>query len=81
MVLTINSTDLDSYAMIHDDFGTHAGNTQHLFERIRKAFQYMYIQYKPLEEWADQVGANKDTMPKEGLYDINLILKADYFFG
>ena len=81
MVLTINGTELEAYAMIHDDYGTHAGNTQHLFERIRRSFKYLYTNFKPLEEWADQVGANKVTMPKEGLYDINQIMQADYFFG
>ena len=81
MVITINGTDLDSYAMIHDDFGTHAANTERLFVAIRKAFKKLYVQIDPLEHWGKQVGADLETLPQKGEYDIQDILKADYFFG
>lgn len=81
MVMTINITDLPAYAMIHDDFGTHAGNTEVLFKAIRIAFRSLYTKYNPLEEWGQQVGADLDTLPEQGTYDINNITKAAYFFG
>ncbi|QDP58710.1 MAG: putative RNA polymerase [Prokaryotic dsDNA virus sp.] len=81
MVLTINGTKLEDLAMIHDDYGTHAGNTEELFKVIRKSFLYMYSNYTPLHDWGEQVGANMDTIPKEGTYNIKSILDADYFFG
>lgn len=81
MVMTINMTEFSSYAMIHDDFGTHAGNTEQLFHTIRKSFLALYSKHKPLEEWAVQVGADVETMPDTGNYDINEISKAAYFFG
>lgn len=80
MVLTINAVDLHSYAMIHDDFGTHAGNTEHLFKAIRKAFQYMYSNTDPLRHWADQQGVTTAGLPR-GSYNIEDIKNAKYFFG
>lgn len=81
MVMTILDTELDSYAMIHDDYGTHAGNTQHLFTQIRKSFYDMYKDRNFLLEWAEQVGGNVDTIPEFGTYNIEDILTAKYFFG
>jgi DNA-directed RNA polymerase len=80
MVMTINSTDFSSYAMIHDDFGTHAGNTHILFRAIRKSFRELYTKHNPLQEWADQQEQVVNTLP-DGKYDINEIMRADYFFG
>lgn len=81
MVMTINMTDFRCYAMIHDDFGTHAGNTEQLFKTIRKSFHTLYTKHDPLKEWGEQVGADTDNMPEVGEYDIDNIIKADYFFG
>lgn len=81
MVMTINITDLHSYAMIHDDYGTHAANTDILFKAIRSSFKALYTQHDPLLEWAEQMGVETDTMPTKGTYNINNITRADYFFG
>ena len=80
MVLTINACDLHSYAMIHDDFGTHAGNTGILFNTIRKTFRHLYANTDPLRHWAKQVGVSTAGLPR-GTYDIEEILNAKYFFG
>lgn len=81
MVMTINGTDLDSYAMIHDDFGTHAGNTEKLFKAIRKSFLLLYKNHDPMKEWAEQMNVDIESMPPVGKYNINDIEKADFFFG
>lgn len=81
LVMTVNSTDLISYAMIHDDFGTHAGHTDVLFKAIRKSFLHMYTKHNLLEEWAEQVGADPTTLPPVGSYNIQDIKEASYFFG
>jgi len=81
MVMTINMTDFRCYAMIHDDFGTHAGNTEQLFHTIRKSFHKLYTKHDPLKEWAEQTDADIETMPEKGTYNIDDILKADFFFG
>lgn len=80
MVLTINAISLHSYAMIHDDFGTHAGNTEQLFHTIRKTFKYMYSKTDPLKHWAEQVGADSSEL-RRGAYNIEDITNAQYFFG
>ena len=81
MVMTINSTDFRCYAMIHDDFGTHAGNTEVLFKAIRTSFFNLYKKHEPLREWGEQVGADLTTLPPMGEYNINDIKSAGYFFG
>jgi DNA-directed RNA polymerase len=81
MVMTINMTDFRCYAMIHDDFGTHAGNTEQMFKMIRKSFHTLYTKHDPLKEWAEQTGVSIETMPTKGTYNIDDITKADYFFG
>ena len=81
MVMTINMTDFSCYAMIHDDYGTHAGNTEQLFQTIRKSFHKLYTTHDPLTEWAEQTDADISKMPAKGTYDIDNITKAQYFFG
>ena len=81
MVMTIIAAKVDSYAMIHDDFGTHAGYTEQFFKLIRETFLELYNNHEPLKEWAEQVDADLDSMPENGNYVIKDILKADYFFG
>lgn len=81
MVMTINSTDFNSYAMIHDDFGTHAGSTEELFKAIRTSFFNLYSKHDPLQDWGEQVGADLTTLPEKGDYRIEDIRGAQYFFG
>lgn len=82
MVRTINATDFNSYAMIHDDFGTHAGNTQKLWEVIRQEFVGMYTHCDPLQDWYDYQNISGDPqIPAEGDLDINEVLTSTYFFG
>lgn len=80
MVLTINAIDLHSYAMIHDDFGTHAGNTEQLFKTIRRTFYHMYSHTDPLRHWAKQLEVSTAGLPL-GSYNIEDIKNAKYFFG
>lgn len=80
MVLTINAVDLHSYAMIHDDFGTHAGNTEKLFKTIRRTFKHMYTKTDPLRHWAEQMEVTTAGLPR-GTYNIEDITNARYFFG
>lgn len=81
MVMTINATNVDSFAMIHDDFGTHAGNTELLYRIIREQFKELYTSCNPLEEWAKQNDVDVRFMPPIGSYSIDDITSAEYFFG
>ena len=81
LVMTVNAIDLPAFAMIHDDFGTHAGNIDKLFPVIRQTFKQLYTNHDPLKEWAEQNGASIAHIPPRGTYDITDIISADYFFG
>lgn len=81
LVMTTLDTKLDAYAMIHDDYGTHAADTEKLYKQIPQSFFKLYNSFDPLDDWANQVGADKSNMPKRGTYDINEIRSANYFFG
>ena len=82
MVKTINALDLPGYAMIHDDFGTHAGNTEALWNQIRESFVELYEKHAPLENWADHQPRNiTQELPEYGTLDIRDVLKSTYFFG
>jgi DNA-directed RNA polymerase len=81
MVMTINETDFPAYAMIHDDYGTHAGNTEQLFKAIRTSFYKLYTEHDPISDWAEQQGIPLDKLPPKGSYDIKDIFEAKYFFG
>ena len=81
MVMTINLMADECLAMIHDDYGTHAGHTQKLFKGIRTSFHALYTEHNPIEDWANQVDADLETIPPVGNYDISEIVNADYFFG
>lgn len=81
MVMTINEMRDECLAMIHDDFGTHAGHTEKLFTKIRFAFLLLYVTSDPLKDWAKQVDADIETLPNIGEYNIDEIREAEYFFG
>lgn len=67
-------------AMIHDDFGTHAANSEKLFHIIREQFHYMYSNFKPLEELAEKYPAAPPP-PESGTLDISEVLESEYFFS
>ena len=84
MVMTICDTDLNSYAMIHDDFGTHAGNTEELFSSIRESFVDMYSAQNPLSDWYSQMQVEEEDrvdLPEIGCMDVTDVLESDFFFG
>lgn len=82
MVMTINSIDLPGYAMIHDDFGTHAGNTEALWHQIRTSFVDLYENSMPLEDWADQQPHDiVRPFPELGDLDIRDVLDSTFFFA
>ena len=81
MVIAINAADDISFAMIHDDFGTHAGHASAFNKVIRSSFHKLYSEHDPLREWGEQVGADLDSMPPIGNYNLDNVLTAPYFFG
>lgn len=80
MVMTILNSDFTSYAMIHDDFGTHAGKVEELSKIVRQSFYNLYDQHCPLTEWAEQ-NEVEAPIPEKGEYNLIDIIEADYFFS
>lgn len=76
---------ITDFAMIHDDFGTHAGNMDVLHAAIREQFVLMYSKGNLLQKFMEENTVGKSysfkELPKLGTLDINEVLDADYFFG
>jgi len=84
--LTKNGEFVPSFFMIHDSFGTYAGQAEALSVQTRASFVDMYsedvfekLQKSALEQGAEKVPALPKT-PKEDIFDINDVHKALYFF-
>jgi DNA-directed RNA polymerase len=73
------------FAMIHDDFGTHACDTGILQEVIRSTFVELYTEYDILDNFKrvheERHGIELPDLPERGDLDINDVLTSDYFFG
>lgn len=77
----VGITDL---ACIHDDYGTHACNTDELHSAIREAFIYIYANHCPLTEFRDtqvNMGHELPEVPPKGELDIQQVRHSLYFFG
>jgi DNA-directed RNA polymerase, mitochondrial len=77
---------VDSFAMIHDSYGTLAADTDVLRECLRQAFCQMY-QFDVLQSFADEIqkglpeGVKLPPLPPKGSLDINQVLQSDFFFA
>lgn len=77
------------FAMIHDDYGTHAANAEHLSRLIREEFVAMYSE-NVFERLADELEAQvKDeekraeltrSRPELGDLDLTQVLESKFFF-
>ncbi len=71
-------------AFIHDDFGTHAADTERLQEIIRETFVEMYETHDPLKALAAQFSGTEHVLPElpaYGTLDIQDVKQSKYFFG
>lgn len=76
--------DITDLALIHDDFGTHACNTDALHRIIREAFVFIYETTCPLEDFKnvqESKGHMLKPLPPKGELDIRDVLNSPYFFG
>jgi DNA-directed RNA polymerase, mitochondrial len=71
-------------ALIHDDYGTHACDTDKLHELIRAAFFAMYSLQDPLAAFKranEHSGITLAALPEKGDLDLAGVLESPYFFG
>ena len=84
LVLTVNAMQDEvgpqSWAMVHDSFGTHAGQVQKLAEVLREQFVLMYQLTEPLADLREEAQVEVD-LPPTGTFDLDHVLEADCFFA
>jgi DNA-directed RNA polymerase len=86
LVLTVlESNGIDSWQMIHDDFGCHACDIPELHRAIRIAFYKMYDGIDRLAAFADEIHTTLDAdlpdRPQMGTMRVKDVLDSEYFFG
>jgi DNA-directed RNA polymerase len=73
------------FAMIHDDFGTHACYIDRWHAIIREQFVRLHTEHDILREFRDQqeerTGIALPDLPAVGTLDLSGVLKSDFFFG
>ena len=67
-------------AMIHDDYGTHAADSQKLYGLIRQCFVAMYENNDPLAEFQARYPA-LPAPPASGTLAISEVLRSEFFFS
>lgn len=76
---------MDAFAMVHDDYGVHAGNVDTLHKYIREAFVELYTDQRYLQELNETcsmaLGIQETELPPVGDFDIRTVNKSKYFFS
>jgi DNA-directed RNA polymerase len=87
-VVTCKEHGINSFAMIHDSFGTHAGNIDEMAFILRQCFIEQYtpnILEKFREEIASQLpeklAKKLPKVPKMGTLELEAVLDSQYFFA
>lgn len=65
---------------IHDSFGTHACDVDHLNYAARDEFVKMYEEHDVLANFLWDIGGT-GTLPKKGKLDLNLVRNSEFFFS
>lgn len=85
LCMSVNASNFDSYAMIHDSFGTHACDTDDFARILREQFIKMYTEHDVLQELKDTLEERYNVelpdLPIRGSLDVNEVLNSPYFFG
>lgn len=77
---------LRSFSLIHDSYGTHAGNAWALSRLLREEFVEMYggdvlADFKRELEGQLPEGTELEPLPPKGDLDLDLVLESDFFFA
>lgn len=84
MMMTVNTASLngvDSFALIHDSFGTHAADTEVLFEALRWEFRELYSGNVLADFAAEQDLENMPPVPIQGSLDLDAVQDSEFFFS
>lgn len=80
---------IESFAMIHDSFGTHAADTNMLAACLREAFVNLYEENDVLEDFKAQIERQVEpenqeripALPAKGDLDVACVRDSDFFFA
>ena len=65
--------------VVHDSFGSHAGNMDKMFYHVRKKFVELY-ESEPLEDILEQLQSS-DLIPEKGNLNVGDVLESDFAFA
>jgi DNA-directed RNA polymerase len=84
-IIKARAQGITSLALIHDDYGTHAADTDGLHKVIRECFVEQYSGVCPLERfkaWQEAILKEKlPPLPAKGKLDLTEVLNSEFFFG
>lgn len=88
-VLACKAKGVDSFAMIHDSYGTSAADAETMFHTVREVFVKTYTENDVLRNVYEQVKLQLPTKalkklkepPKQGTLDLNGVLDSKYAFS
>ncbi|OHB33558.1 MAG: hypothetical protein A2882_11230 [Phenylobacterium sp. RIFCSPHIGHO2_01_FULL_70_10] len=92
MMLCINEAldaGIESFAMIHDSYATHAADTHVFYGCIRQSFIRMYTDHDVLSDFRRDIAyqlppelvAELPPVPRPGDLDLTLVAESDFFFA
>lgn len=83
VVRACKAEGISPLGMIHDDFGTHAADTERMHSIIRETFVDLYEKHDPLVALAAQYEGTHtlEPIPGYGTLDIQSVKQSAYFFG
>lgn len=92
LMTTVNAAakkKVTHFHMIHDDYGTHAADTQVLADTLRKSFVSMYEKNDVLKNLRKEVlaqlpkerHADIPPVPKKGKFNLKEVLQSEFFFA
>jgi len=87
-VARCHAEGIRSFSLIHDSYGTHAGNAWAMAQFLREEFVRMYSEHDVLAEFREEIamllGVEPEALPKlppKGSLDLHQVLESDFFFA
>ena len=92
MMLTVvraKQVNIDNFAMIHDSFGTTAGDVEELYHVVRESFVEMYQEIDVLESFRDEIvqqlseknREKLEDLPERGTLELDQVCMSRYCFA
>lgn len=92
MMLTVvraKQAGIDNFAMIHDSFGTTAGDVEQLYHVVRESFLEMYSEIDVLESFREEIWEQLseknreklEALPERGTLDLSQVMESRYCFA